>query len=171
MKAIDLPKAVYLEKIYEEWDEDHTYMGTIGDGLGVYRYSTKGRQQWVYLVDEYSEQIVVECPLSKRLREDVICYHPDYTRTDSRYRGQELALKLYVFLISKGIIMQAGDQQSRGSQKLWYKLAKKRNIKVLTIRNGVWEECYPCDAAERVDCDSWDPYESNCITIAVKAKP
>jgi hypothetical protein len=166
--AIELTKRVYLEKLTEELYEDLEYFGQLDSRFYVYRdavYST-ARNEWVYVVDTEKDKLAVECPLTKRKRQGTICYHPDYTKTDSRYRGKALALRLYAFLIKSGMTLQAGDSQSVGSQKLWAKLTQMKGIEVWSQRNKKWAECFVCDVTDRIDTMDWDPYEVNCLTIA-----
>lgn len=165
--AIDLTKRVYLEKLTADMFDDLEFMGNIDKQYAVYRdvHST-GRLQWIYVVDTKTNKLAVECPLTKRKRQGQVCYHPEYTKTDSRYRGRSLALRLYVFLIKAGLVLQAGDSQSAGSQKLWARLAKTAGIEVWSMRNKVWEECFTCEVTDRLDTLCWDPYEVNCLTVA-----
>lgn len=168
--AIDLSKRVYLEKLTEDLFNDLEYIGKIDKQFAVYRdvANTTRMREWIYVVDTHKNKLAVECPLSRRKRQGTICYHPDFTKTDSRYRGRNLAFRLYVFLIKSGVIITAGDQQSTGSQKLWAKLAKAANIEVWSQRGKAWQECFVCEATDRLDTMEWDPYEVKCLTIAHK---
>jgi len=168
--AIDLTKRVYLEKLTDDMFNDLEYVGKIDKQFAVYRDTAgfSSSREWIYVVDTQKNKLAVECPLSKRRRQGTICYHPDFTKTDSHYRGRNLAFRLYAFLINSGVIMTAGDQQSTGSQKLWAKLAKAANVEVWSQRGKDWEECFVCDATDRLDTHNWDPYEVNCLTIAHK---
>ena len=52
-------------------------------------------------------------------------WHVDMLQVDSRYKGQNLAVKLYRFLMRKmAITMKAGSSQSAGGRYVWNKLAK-----------------------------------------------
>jgi len=172
MKHIDLGKRVYLDKLTEDRFDNLEYMGSLDGRYDVYRdlQFAVSSYQWVHVIDNQRGKIAVDCPLRRRQRHGQQCWHPDYTRTDSRYRGQSLALRLYVFLLKQGIVLQAGDTQSEGSQKMWYKLCKTKGIEVWSVDyKGEWLECYPCDASDRVDTSYWDPYERNCTTVAMAA--
>ena len=163
MYPIELPKRNYLEKVSDDWHSEHRYMGTLRGGYKVYSFiKRKKNEEWVFVINPEGTQVVVDCPLTRRLRAGQECYHPDYTRTDSRYRGKNLALNLYIFLLKKGVILQAGEQQSRGSQKLWLKLAKQPN--------NTWNNCFPCNIENIIDTDSWHPYQENCYTFAIYTK-
>ena len=58
-------------------------------------------------------------------------WHVDIVRTDSRYKGRNLAVRVYVLLMKKlGLQMKAGSSQSIGGRKLWNRLNKHRDILV-----------------------------------------
>ena len=169
--AIDLAKRVHLERVDSYMYEDMEYVGKLDKQFAVYRdaVSATARQQWMYVIDVTNDKMVVDCPLTKRKRHGQVCYHPDYTQTDSFYRGLDLAFRLYKFLIKAGTVLCTGDSQSLGSQKLWAKLCKARNVEVWsTRRNKEWQECFVDKLSNRVDTLEWNPYEVQCLTIAHK---
>jgi hypothetical protein len=168
MKAIKLAKREYLEKFYDLYSEDYEKVGSI-QGFGVYLYKIKVfNKPWFYLVDEDNGQVVVSMPLSRREKFGHVFFHPDYTITDFRYRGNGFALKLYTFLIKNGMVIQAGESQSDGSQKLWLKLAKRSDIEIWCCYKGRWDRAYANDGLCRIDSDICDPYSDTCTTIAIK---
>ena len=58
-------------------------------------------------------------------------WHVDMLQVDSRYKGKNLAVKLYRFLMRKmAITMKAGSSQSAGGRYVWNKLAKTRGVVV-----------------------------------------
>ena len=58
-------------------------------------------------------------------------WHVDMLKVDSRYKGKNLAIKIYKFLMRKmDIIMMAGSQQSVGGRYVWNKLAKSPGVVV-----------------------------------------
>jgi len=170
---VDLAKRVHLDRVDDDMYEDLEYLGKLDRQFAVYRdaaYSTK-RHEWIYVIDTTKDKMVVECPLTKRKRQGQVCYHPDYTKTDSFYRGRGLALRLYKFLIKAGTVLCTGDSQSVGSQKLWAKLARSRGIEVWSKRphQNWWEECFVSKFTNRLDTLEWDPYEVNCLVVAHKS--
>ena len=54
----------------------------------------------------------------------------DMMRVDNKYRGKNIAPKLYKFLVNKlpGLIIQAGEQQSPGGQSIWSRLSKQSGV-------------------------------------------
>ena len=165
MNAIELAKRVYIDSSAIDLDR-LDYMGTIDKVYDVY-FETSSRYTWVYLWDSVKERVAVEVPLSRRTRRGQVVHHPDYTKADSRYRGKGLALKVYQFLLKQGVVLQAGESQSAGSQKLWYKLSMAPNVEVWSMKGDKWQQCYPCDVTERVDAYDWDPYEVGNVTMAI----
>ena len=58
-------------------------------------------------------------------------WHVDIVRTDSRYKGRSLAVRVYVLIMKKlSIQLQAGGLQSVGGRYLWNKLASHKDILV-----------------------------------------
>ena len=58
-------------------------------------------------------------------------WHVDLLNVDSRYKGNNLAIKIYKFLMKKlDITLMAGTSQSAGGRYVWNKLAKTRGVTV-----------------------------------------
>ena len=58
-------------------------------------------------------------------------WHVDLLQVDSRYKGKNLAVKLYTFLLKdEGITLRAGGSQSAGGRYVWNKLAKTPGVVV-----------------------------------------
>ena len=89
---------------------------------------------WVYdrnvtkkIYGEMGYRIAAKVELSK----DHGAWHVDMLQVDSRYKGQNLAVKLYRYLMRKmSITMKAGSSQSAGGRYVWNKLAKTRGVVV-----------------------------------------
>ena len=87
---------------------------------------------WVYdrnvtkkIYGEMGYRIAAKVELSK----DHGAWHVDMLQVDSRYKGQNLAVKLYRFLMRKmDITMKAGSSQSAGGRYVWNKLAKTPGV-------------------------------------------
>ena len=166
--AIKLSRVTSVERLEKDWKDHLIFVSKLNKQYSVYRAGTAARP-WFYLIDVQAEKVAVECPLTRKRRAGVIAYHPEFTKTHMRYRGKGLAVTLYNAMIKWGVVMMAGTCQSVGSQKLWAKLAGQRNIDVWAVKKDQWEECYPCDAMDRVNTDDFDPYDTNCTVLAIAA--
>ena len=72
-------------------------------------------------------RIVAKVELSK----DRCAWHVDLLQVDSRYKGNNLAVKIYRFLMRKmDITLMAGSSQSPGGRYVWNKLAKSSGVTV-----------------------------------------
>jgi hypothetical protein len=60
-------------------------------------------------------------------------WHIDMLQVDSRYKGKNLAIKIYKFLMKKmNITLKAGTSQSAGGRYVWNKLAKTPGVLDMT---------------------------------------
>lgn len=50
---------------------------------------------------------------------------------DQEFRGEDLACKIYKFLIRHGTKLRAGSAQSPGGRYIWYRLSQSQDIQVL----------------------------------------
>ena len=58
-------------------------------------------------------------------------WHVDLLNVDSRYKGNNLAIKIYKFLMKKlDITLMAGTSQSAGGRYVWNKLSKTPGVVV-----------------------------------------
>jgi hypothetical protein len=58
-------------------------------------------------------------------------WHVDLLSVDSRYKGNNLAIKIYKFLMNKmDITLKAGTSQSAGGRYVWNKLSKTPGVVV-----------------------------------------
>jgi hypothetical protein len=65
------------------------------------------------------------------LSKDRGAWHVDLLNVDSRYKGNNLAVKIYKFMMRKmDITMMAGSCQSAGGRYVWNKLAKTAGVVV-----------------------------------------
>ena len=90
-------------------------------------------------------------------------WHVDIVRTDSRYKGRNLAVRVYVLLMKKRRLqMKAGTAQSIGGRKIWNKLNRhpdilvyarksKRSNNVSLVKSGRYQ----------LSCESFDLYDDN----------
>jgi hypothetical protein len=107
---------IYVEK------EERTY-----NVIWVYdRNVTKRIRNW----DDDMEtryRIAARVELSKERG----AWHVDLLSVDSRYKGNNLAIKIYKFLMKKmDITLKAGTSQSAGGRYVWNKLSKTPGVVV-----------------------------------------
>ena len=50
---------------------------------------------------------------------------------DQEFRGEDLACKIYKYLIRQGMQLRAGSAQSPGGRYIWYRLSQSSDIQVL----------------------------------------
>ena len=111
-------------------------MELVGRAFGYNIYVEQGMISdqiiWVYdrnvtkkIYGEMRYRIAAKVELSKEHG----AWHVDMLQVDSRYKGQNLAVKLYRFLMRKmDITMKAGSSQSAGGRYVWNKLAKTPGV-------------------------------------------
>ena len=107
---------IYVEK------EERTY-----NVIWVYdRNVTKRIRNW----DDDMEtryRIAARVELSKERG----AWHVDLLNVDSRYKGNNLAIKIYKFMMKKmDITLKAGSSQSAGGRYVWNKLSKTPGVVV-----------------------------------------
>ena len=90
-------------------------------------------------------------------------WHVDIVRTDSRYKGRNLAVRVYVLLMKKRRLqMKAGTSQSIGGRKIWNRLNKhpdilvyarksKRSNNISLVKSGRYQ----------LSCETFNLYDSN----------
>ena len=151
--AIDLSKRATVERLPRDWRDELELVRKINSQYSVYREGT-----WCFLIDTTRNTVAVQCPLTRRRRMGTVCYHPEYTVTNMRYRGKGLAVQLYRELLRWGAVLVSGDQQSVGSQRLWGKLCADQQITVWAYNAAEgWDQCVQ-DEEGIPDC-SWAVYE------------
>ena len=52
----------------------------------------------------------------------------ELVKVDPRYAGKNIAVRIYTMLLKRGIMLEAGHEQSAGGRKLWNKLAKRSDV-------------------------------------------
>lgn len=93
-------------------------------------------------------------------------------RSNKKYRGYDVAPKVYRYLIKKGIVLQAGTLQSVGGRAVWNKLAQYPDIEMFGVsKQDPHIEIRAGDqgAIEAVDPDI-DIYSGNRIKVYARAK-
>ena len=107
--------------IYVE-QEESTYQT-----IWVYNRNVTKRDRYCQYGLETRYRIVAKVELSKDHR----AWHVDLLQVDSRYKGNNLAIKIYRFIMKKmNITLMAGTSQSAGGRYVWNKLAKTPGVVV-----------------------------------------
>ena len=128
-------------RIYDPWDEDI-------DGEMETRY-----------------RIAAKVEMSKERG----AWHIDMLSVDSRYKGNNLAVKLYRFLIRKmAITMKAGSSQSAGGRYVWNKLAKTPGV-VIYAKKSPYSKVFdfPKTGKRELTSKVFDLYDSDAEIFAV----
>ena len=96
-------------------------------------------------------------------------WHVDMLRVDSRYKGKNLAVKLYRFLMRKmDITMKAGSSQSAGGRYVWNKLAKTPGV-VIYAKKSPYSKVidFPKAGKRELVGKVFDLYDSDAEIFAV----
>ena len=137
VERITMDKGVFLG--YGNLDNLELVGRAFGYDIYVDKVESTYNDIWVYdrnvtkrfrHVEGYMEtrfRIVAKVELSKERGG----WHVDLLNVDSRYKGNNLAIKIYKFLMKKlDITLMAGTSQSAGGRYVWNKLAKTRGVTV-----------------------------------------
>ena len=130
------------------------------------RARTKRIRNWDGEMETHC-RIVAELGLSKRNG----AWHVDLVEVDSRYKGKNLANKLYRFVLKAlGITLMAGGVQSAGGRYIWNTLAKDRHITVYA-KKGVYSKVFdfPKSGKRELVSNRFDLYDTNAVIFAVAA--
>ena len=107
---------IYVDKVESTYND-----------IWVYDRNVTKRFRHVEGYMETRFRIVAKVELSKERGG----WHVDLLNVDSRYKGNNLAIKIYKFLMKKlDITLMAGTSQSAGGRYVWNKLAKTRGVTV-----------------------------------------
>ena len=154
----------------------------LGRRLGYYIYNEQEentyREIWVYdrsvskrvrtldgMVTYY--RIVAHIELSKERGS----WHVDLLRVDSRYKGKNLAVKLYTFLLKdEGITLRAGSSQSAGGRYVWNKLSRHKDITVYAKKSPYSKVIdFPRAGKRELTANRFDLYGSDAEILAIAA--
>ena len=110
-------------------------------------------------------RIVARVELSKERG----AWHVDMLQVDSRYKGQNLAVKLYRFLMRKmDITMKAGSSQSAGGRYVWNKLAKTPGVVIYAKKSPHSKVIdFPKTGKRELVGKMFDLYDSDAEIFAV----
>ena len=145
---------IYVEK------EERTY-----NVIWVYdRNVTKRIRNW----DDDMEtryRIAARVELSKERG----AWHVDLLSVDSRYKGNNLAIKIYKFLMKKmDITLMAGTSQSAGGRYVWNKLSKTPGV-VVYAKKSPYSKVFdfPKTGKRELVGKVFDLYDSDAEIFAV----
>jgi hypothetical protein len=96
-------------------------------------------------------------------------WHVDLVEVDSRYKGRNLAVKLYAFLIKElGITLMAGGSQSPGGRHIWNRLIKDRQLTIYAKKShGSKVFDFPKAGKRELVSKRFDLYDSNAEIFAI----
>ena len=147
---------IYIEK------EERTY-----NVVWVYDRNITKRVRTPYGEMETRYRIAAKVDLSK----DRGAWHVDLLNVDSRYKGNNLAVKIYKFLMKKmDITLMAGHSQSAGGRYVWNKLNKERDITVYAKKSPYSKVIdFPKSGKRELVSKRFDLYGSDAEIFAVAA--
>ena len=96
-------------------------------------------------------------------------WHVDMLSVDSRYKGNNLAIKIYKFLMRKmDITLKAGHSQSAGGRYVWNKLSKTPGV-VVYAKKSPYSKVFdfPKSGNRELVGKSFDLYDSDAEIFAV----
>ena len=98
-------------------------------------------------------------------------WHVDLLQVDSRYKGKNLAVKLYTFLLKdEGITLRAGGSQSVGGRYVWNKLARHKNVTVYAKKSPYSKVIdFPKAGQRELTANRFDLYGSDAEMFAIAA--
>ena len=130
MDRIRIEKKTNLGSTYFPW-ETMDYCGKCR-GYEIYLDRSNNMHTFTVIDPDPSKvcrgtdyKIVAEIQLERSYSTSWQC---SFTRIDSKYQGNNLAMYFYKFVMRLGYVLEAGHAQSAGSRKLWWKLSKDRNV-------------------------------------------
>ena len=96
-------------------------------------------------------------------------WHVDLLSVDSRYKGNNLAIKVYKFLMKKmDITLKAGTSQSAGGRYVWNKLSKTPGVVVYAKKSPYSKVIdFPKAGKRELLGKVFDLYDSNAEIFAV----
>ena len=96
-------------------------------------------------------------------------WHVDLLSVDSRYKGNNLAIKIYKFLMKKmDITLKAGTSQSAGGRYVWNKLSKTPGVVVYAKKSPYSKVIdFPKAGNRELVGKMFDLYDSDAEIFAV----
>ena len=175
VERITMDKGVFLG--YGNLDNLELVGRAFGYDIYVDKVESTYNDIWVYdrnvtkrfrHVEGYMEtrfRIVAKVELSKERGG----WHVDLLNVDSRYKGNNLAIKIYKFLMKKlDITLMAGTSQSAGGRYVWNKLAKTRGVTVYAKKSPYSKVIdFPKAGKRELVSKVFDLYNSDAEIFAV----
>jgi hypothetical protein len=92
-------------------------------------------------------------------------------QVDSRYKGKNLAVKLYTFLLKdEGITLRAGSSQSVGGRYVWNKLSRHKDVTVYAKKSPYSKViAFPRAGKRELHSNRFDLYGSDAEMFAIAA--
>jgi hypothetical protein len=145
---------IYIEK------ETPTYRT-----VWVYDRNVTKRVRTLYGDMETRYRIAAKVELSKERG----AWHVDLLSVDSRYKGNNLAIKIYKFLMNKmDITLKAGTSQSAGGRYVWNKLSKTPGVVVYAKKSPYSKVIdFPKAGNRELVSKVFDLYDSDAEIFAV----
>ena len=145
--------------IYNE-EETPTYRT-----VWVYDRNVTKRVRTLYGDMETRYRIAAKVELSKERG----AWHVDLLNVDSRYKGNNLAIKIYKFLMRKmDITLKAGTSQSAGGRYVWNKLSKTPGVVVYAKKSPYSKVIdFPKAGNRELVSKVFDLYDSDAEIFAV----
>ena len=145
---------IYIEK------ETPTYRT-----VWVYDRNVTKRVRTLYGDMETRYRIAAKVELSKERG----AWHVDLLSVDSRYKGNNLAIKIYKFLMKKmDITLKAGTSQSAGGRYVWNKLSKTPGVVVYAKKSPYSKVIdFPKAGNRELVSKVFDLYDSDAEIFAV----
>lgn len=145
---------IYIEK------EERTY-----NDIWVYDRNVTKQVRTPYREMETRYRIAAKIEMSKERG----AWHVDMLKVDSWYKGNNLAIKIYKFLMKKmDITLMAGHSQSAGGRYVWNKLAKTAGV-VVYAKKSPYSKVFDFPKAGKRELvgKMFDLYDSNAEIFAV----
>ena len=173
---IDMDRGVFLG--YGNLDDLELVGRAFGYDIHIEQEELSAMTVWVYNRNvtkrfrregemETRYRIVATVDLTKQRG----AWHVDMLKVDSRYKGKNLAIKIYKFLMRKmDIIMMAGSEQSAGGRYVWNKLARSPGVMVYAKKSPYSKIIdFPKSGKRELTSKRFNLYDSNAEIFAVAA--
>lgn len=145
---------IYVDKVESTYND-----------IWVYDRNVTKRVRTPYGDMETRYRIAAKVELSKERG----AWHVDLLSVDSRYKGNNLAIKIYKFLMKKmDITLKAGTSQSAGGRYVWNKLSKTPGVVVYAKKSPYSKVIdFPKAGNRELVSKVFDLYDSDAEIFAV----
>ena len=145
---------IYVDKVESTYND-----------IWVYDRNVTKRVRTLYGDMETRYRIAAKVELSRERG----AWHVDLLSVDSRYKGNNLAIKIYKFLMRKmDITLKAGTSQSAGGRYVWNKLSKTPGV-VVYAKKSPYSKVFdfPTAGNRELVGKVFDLYDSDAEIFAV----